>query len=499
MKSVEPATPVREVPAELGHHAGTRMQQWVFLATTFVSSFLLFQVQPLIGKIILPWFGGTASVWTICLLFFQIVLFAGYAYAHFSTTRLGAKAHMVLHSGLMLLAITLLPIIPDDAWKPAGSQSPELNVLKVLAVSVGLPFLVLSTTAPLVQRWWSLVHDASPYRLYALSNVGSLLALLSYSFVIEPLMGTTRQAQVWSGMFVALVVMLLGCQFVVWQRERVGHQSLSNQPPMESLARRQGNKTPTAERPTVRRKLSWLLLAALGTIVLMAATNVLCQDVSSVPFLWIGPLTMYLLSFIFCFGQASWYRRSWFLPLMLISSYGCAVSFDGGISMSLYSIIALNLASLFAVCMVCHGELERLKPAAGHLTSFYLYLSAGGMLGGMFVGVLAPVVFQEFYELPIAMITSWLIALGLIIFGPSSPIYLSKKAPGGLRTADCHLVGSLNRSPPWSLDDQSQLLRRTENRGQTAAVTLQHAPGSRSGSRKWSELPSNIGCVAKDF
>jgi hypothetical protein len=419
-------TTTRTLPTKVQVRSRTSAHstQLVFLTTTFVSAFLLFQVQPLIGKIILPWFGGTAAVWTVCLMFFQAVLFAGYTYAHLSTTRLGGKSQFALHSLLILAAVAMLPIIPSDFWKPTDSRTPTADVLKVLSVSVGLPFLLLSTTAPLVQHWWSMVHEASPYRLYALSNIGSLLALLSYSFVVEPLLGTVAQAYTWSGLFTGLGVLLLVCQFAVWtaRRDEPGWNWRWSWLPGMSAGETRDDDKVAAERPAMRQYLSWLMFAAMGTTALMAVTNILCQDVSSVPFLWIGPLTVYLLSFILCFGQSSWYRRSWCIPLMLISSFGCARTYDGFHAMSLYAMILVNLIALFFACVFFHGELERMKPSARYLTSFYLFLSAGGMLGGLFVGVIAPLLFLEYYEFPIVVIGSWLVAMVLLIRDKASPL-----------------------------------------------------------------------------
>ena len=415
---------------------GLASPRLLLMAATFLGSFLLFQVQPLIGKLILPWLGGTAAVWTVCLLFFQATLFAGYAYAHWTTAALGVRRQLVVHGLLVLAAVASLPIVPDPAWRATVADAPTATVLQILAASVGLPFLLLSTTAPLVQRWWSLVETASPYRLYALSNVGSLLALLTYSFAFERTMGTHRQAYVWSALFVLLALLLLACMVRVWRQaglqpeEQAGSASgatASSSGALETGATGGGIFTEEGGRPTWRRRVFWLFLSGLGTTSLMAVSNFLCQDVSSVPFLWIAPLTLYLLTFILCFGQARWYRRRWFVPLMIAGTYACAIAHSNATVMPLRPLLLTTLPGLFLVCMGCHGELERSKPSSNYLTEFYLYISAGGMLGGLFVGIVAPLLFFEYYELPMAMIAALLLALAICFLVPTSPLHRGKR------------------------------------------------------------------------
>ncbi len=412
------SAPLAEIPSRL-----PAWQQGVFLGSTFLGSFLLFQVQPLIGKLILPWFGGTAAVWTICLLFFQAALFAGYAYAHLSSRWLTVPRQVMVHALLLVATLMVLPIVPDAAQKPQASVEPAMDVLRILATTVGLPFFLLSTTAPLVQRWWTLVESASPYRLYALSNVGSLLALLTYSFVVERVMGTTLQAYVWSFLYLGLFLLLATCMGLVWRNN--GSASAEEMPEQRAIA--SGPSRIDVKAPSWLDRTAWLGLAALGTTVLMSVSNFLCQDVSSVPFLWVAPLTLYLLTFILCFGQSSWYSRKWFLPLMLLGTSGVATAYMISTSIRLVPLLAITLFGLFVVCMVCHGELERRKPDPQHLTEFYLFLSAGGMVGGLFVGIVAPLTFNEYYELPLAMIGVTLFGLWLIFRTPASPLYRGKR------------------------------------------------------------------------
>ncbi|HWA99284.1 MAG TPA: hypothetical protein VG713_12360, partial [Pirellulales bacterium] len=294
-----PAT--RLVPAAAGLFAGA----------VFVSAFLLFEVQPLISKFILPWFGGTPGVWTTCMLFFQVLLFAGYAYAHLSERFLTATAQARVHLALLVAALALLPITPDASWKPAGDADPTGRILALLAASVGFPYFVLSSTGPLLQAWFvRRFPNRSPYRLYSLSNVGSLTALVSYPFVVEPALSAPEQASAWSGAFVAFALLCGGCAACVW-RMRLTVASFSE-------SRESGSERSAPGALWVRRAL-WLGLPACASLTLLATTNYVCQDVAVIPFLWIAPLSLYLLSFIVAFDHSRWYlRRPFGLATMLL-------------------------------------------------------------------------------------------------------------------------------------------------------------------------------------
>ena len=375
----------------------------LYALTTFLSAFLLFLVQPLIGKYILPWFGGGPGVWTTCLLFFQTLLLGGYAYAHFTSTRLKPRAQALTHIALLALSLVWLPIIPGAGWKPAAGDEPTLRIFLLLTATLGLPYLLLSATGPLLQRWFSLTHpDKSPYRLYALSNVASLLALVGYPFAIEPLFSRTAQAWSWSvrlGCFAAL------CGACAWRFRRT-------QPP--GLAPAAAEAGPDADQPTRGQKFLWVALPALASVLLVATTSKLCVDVAVIPFLWILPLALYLLSFIICFDHARWYSRGVFAALLVVA--GVLVWYylsDGRHDRMARQVCGYSVA-LFAACMICHGEAYRLRPAARHLTNFYLHLSLGGALGGLCVAVLAPLVFNDHYELQIAY---WAVALLLAVIG----------------------------------------------------------------------------------
>ena len=266
----------------------------VFAAAVFVSAFLLFQVQPLISKAILPWFGGTPAVWTTCMLFFQVTLFGGYAYAHLISSRVPVRAQGLLHIALIAVALVLLNILPSADWKPTGRESPTWRIVQLLLATVGLPYFILSTTGPLLQRWFSLVHPGrSPYGLYALSNAGSLLALLTYPFVFEPALAMSAQ-----GRF---------CRSACLRRTRA--LSAVRLLKLTGMSGDAHAEAATAPPPTAGRYALWFTLALTASAMLLAITNQVCQDVAVIPFLWVVPLSLYLLSFILCFDSDRWYSR----------------------------------------------------------------------------------------------------------------------------------------------------------------------------------------------
>jgi tetratricopeptide (TPR) repeat protein len=383
----------------------------VYAVTIFTGAFLLFQVQPLIGKYILPWFGGGPGVWTTCMLFFQVLLLGGYAYAHFSSRWLTLRRQAILHLALLAGALALLPITPNDAWKPQGVGNPTLQILTLLAVSIGLPYFVLSATGPLVQQWFSRGKPGvSPYRLYALSNVGSLLALVSYPFFFETHYTRHTQAGLWAWGLAVYAVACGFCAVRVWKTERNPKPKVREPeetrnpnsecaaPSVPASAGQQHSATPLASaadpQPTALDRVLWLLLPACASVLLLATTNKICQDVAVIPFLWVLPLALYLLSFIICFDSPRWYRR---LPFGL--ALGAAL---GGVCWVLFQqnqAIGGFVAALFVCCMVCHGELYRLKPDPRHLTGYYLMIAAGGALGGLLVAVMAPLMFTDYFEL----------------------------------------------------------------------------------------------------
>jgi SAM-dependent methyltransferase len=401
-----PASPLTNSP---------RVPALLFAATILLSAFLLFQVQPLIAKLILPWFGGSAAVWTSCMLFFQLALLGGYAYAHWLNGQTGRRQTFV-HLTLLVLSFLSLPILPSVLWKPQGGEDPLLRIIGLLAATVGLPYFLLASTSPLLQSWYSRANGgAMPYRFFALSNAGSMLGLLTYPVLIEPYLTSGEQAWMWSGSYVAFVAV---CALVAWRAA-----SASAPEPVRAIASE--NATSETPAPQWRDFLVWMGLAACASALLLAVTNHLTQNVAAIPFLWVLPLSLYLLSFILCFDSDRWYNRWLFTRLAAVAVPGIAIAisnedvrervekvgnhlpaFKDAIS-SVSNISDLKLAlgffsvTLFVLFMVCHGELARRRPAPRHLTSFYLMVSVGGAIGGLLVGFAAPYFLNGLYDLPI--------------------------------------------------------------------------------------------------
>jgi hypothetical protein len=266
----------------------------------FASAFLLFQVEPLITKLILPWFGGVAAVWTVGLVFFQVALLAGYFYAHVLSTRFAPRKQAWIHAGVVGLSLLALPILPKASWKPTGPHAPAWHILVLLSVTVGLPYFVLSSTSPLLQVWYARARPGLlPYRFYALSNAGSMLALLSYPVLVEPFVAETHQAIGWS---IAFGLVAACCAVLTVRMARQGDGS--------ETAVRSGSLQDGS--PSSATKILWVAFAACGSALLLGVTNHISQNIASVPFLWIIPLSLYLLSFILCFDTAAWYRRDLF-------------------------------------------------------------------------------------------------------------------------------------------------------------------------------------------
>ena len=366
-----------------------------FATTVFFSAFLLFQIQPLIAKLILPWFGGSSSVWSTCMVFFQLELLLGYAYVHWLHVMLPMRRQVQVHAGLLLLSLLTLPVAANPAWKEAAQSQPVLSVLAVLATAVGAPYLLLSTTGPLMQAWYarSFLADsgsAHPYRLYALSNLASMLALLSYPVLVEPFLSVRPQSILWSAGYGLFVLSCLATGRLAWRR-------------MAPSAEVAGPEHSAAAGPAPRWSdcLIWVGLSATASILLLAMTQHMTQDVAPVPFLWVLPLSIYLLSFILCFDAPRYYVRPAFLAALPLAFFMLDRVLDGGMKVPV--LVAMMSVALFIFCMVCHGELVRRKPPMRHLTLFYLMIAIGGALGGVLVGLLAPVLFVAYFELPIGL------------------------------------------------------------------------------------------------
>ena len=389
--------------------------RFLYAVTIFTSAFLLFQVQPMIAKIILPQMGGAASVWLICLLFFQAVLMLGYAYAHLLARTVPKNLQRWIHAGLLagsLISFRFLLPISRSFGSPA---SPEARVLLLLVSTVGFPYFLLSSTSPLLQAWYAAAIDASaPYRFYALSNAGSLLALLSYPLAIEPHLSSSHQAMGWSATYATFAILC-------------GVTAFSYSPPLSKI------RLNSVAGPGWNRRAMWVCLAGCASALLLAITSHISQNVAPVPLLWIIPLTIYLLSFILCFEGRTWYRRLFFLRLLAVGlgamTYALSPDFS---NLPVRVLVPLFCGGLFVCCMVCHGELARLKPDPDHLTTFYLMCSLGGVLGASFVAIVAPHVFAGFYELPIALGFCAVLVLLILFHDPESPFYRARCSLGWL-------------------------------------------------------------------
>jgi SAM-dependent methyltransferase len=358
-------------------------------ATIFLSSFLLFLVQPLIARLILPWFGGTAAVWTTCMLFFQTILLAGYAYAHTASAKLPPRTLAIVHTVLLVVAVMLMPVAPGESWKPTGSEEPISYILLMLVVAVGLPYLLLSATSPLVQVWFARARPGeNPYRLFAVSNFASLLALIGYPIVFEPFLGGAEQVRLWSWLFGAFAVL---CAALAW----IGARPAAVAATQEDLA----------PPPSSGDYVLWISLAAAASMLLLSVTNHITQNVAAIPLLWLAPLTLYLLTFILCFEGKDIYRPKWAWTFVLVWLGGMAwLLYDNDYQFDLAIQLGIYLSGLFVACMFCHGELYQARPGAKHLTAFYLSISAGGAIGGLLVAVVAPLAFKAHYELGVSVV-----------------------------------------------------------------------------------------------
>src|SRR5215471_17579227 len=370
------------------------LRRILFTGTVLLASLLLFLIQPIVGKAMLPRFGGTAGVWTTAMLFFQAALLMGYAYAHWSQ-RLRPRVRAAVHSVLLAASCLTMPLRLAPDWNPASAVDPALSILAILAITLGLPYLLLSSTSPMVQSWWSMWPGrTSPYRLFAVSNLASLAALALYPVALEPLLATRTQLLLWSACFGAFVV-LSAASAIAGGPSKAPEGSGAIAP--------------------LRERFLWAGLAACPSVLWLGMANVLSQSIAPVPLLWILPLAIYLLSFILCFQHDGWYRVPVYRALLPVSWIViCYGLLRQGQDLGIKGILVLLASALFVCCMFCHGELGQRKPQAAHLTSFYLWLAAGGAMGGMFVGLIAPHVFDRFLEVPIAVAGCFLLGMRLL-------------------------------------------------------------------------------------
>jgi hypothetical protein len=377
----------------------------VYIVTILLAAFLLFQVQPIVAKMILPRFGGTSAVWSACMLFFQAGLLLGYLYAHWLHERLSARKQAVVHAALLAASLVALPLAPGASW--AGGAHPPLDILRLLAAAAGLPYFMLATTSPLLQSWYARARaGGAPYRLFALSNLASLAALLSYPVLIEPHLATGAQGRAWSIGYACFAAFAAAAAVMNALR-----------PGGEKAPDRDAAYAPGA-RPGWKLRVLWMALPACASVLLLAITNYLTQDVAAIPFLWIVPLAVYLASFIVCFEAPRLYARAVFYPLLGAALVAMAhMLWTDREGIRVIASVAIAASSLFVFSMVCHGELARLKPHPRYLTAYYLTLSAGGAAGGMFVGLIAPAVFNGYHELPLglamcAALAAWILYAG---------------------------------------------------------------------------------------
>jgi len=378
----------------------------LFAGTIFLSAFLLFLVQPMTAKQILPWFGGSAAVWTTCLVFFQSALLAGYAYSDLVVRRLGTRGQAVVHVALLALSLLTLPIIPGAHWKPAGTESPSWLILGLLTATIGLPYLLLSTTSPMLQAWFARLRPGvNPYRLFALSNLASMLALVGYPFLLEPWVSTGAQALGWSAAYGIFAVLATTAAITALRAPVRASAILAAEAPVRSADMQD------EAHPTVARQVLWCSLAAMGSVLLLAVSNHITQNVAAVPLLWIAPLALYLLTFILAFDRSGWYQRQ--TVMSMLAAMLCVMAWtlaDSRLTHELELQIGVFLVGLFLACLFCHGELVRVKPHARWLTRFYLMVALGGAAGSVLVGIVAPLATPAYFELGVALVAcAWLL------------------------------------------------------------------------------------------
>ena len=361
----------------------------------FLGAFLLFQIQPMLGKAILPWFGGGSVVWTTCMLFFQLLLLGGYLYAHLLTDKASPKLQAAVCLGLALLSLVFLPIGVSTSWRPIGAEDPTWNILALLGASAGLPYLLVASASPLLQRWFTLERNAgSPYRLYAVSNLGSLAGLLTYPFLLEPLVGLRVQNVLWSAGYLLFLGVAGWCAWEVLRDPRGAAAPIA---------------TRVAGAPPAATRVLWLTLSAWGSVMLLATTSRITQDVAPIPFLWVLPLSLYLISFVISFDSERWYDRRFWIPALYLSSLASGTLLLKGSYIDLVIQVAVYTMTMFVGCMVCHGELARLKPDPSRLTTFYLTLAAGGASGGVLVTLIAPLVFRDYWEFDVGILGTFVL------------------------------------------------------------------------------------------
>jgi len=415
----------------------------LFASAIFLSAALLFLIQLVMGKMILPWYGGSPAVWTTCMLFFQLALLGGYAYAHGVDSRLTLRRQVSLHTGLLVLSAALLVFlatawrtgwIPLGALRPDPARNPVPQILLFLLAATGLPFFLLSSTSPLLQRWYSLLAlDGQPYRLYAVSNAGSLLGLLSYPVLIEPMFDLPMQVMLWTGFYITAAILGLFCAMrleksasLIEQRAagRLGAASPSTSEANDPTSGGRSCAEPRHGTPSRGGPMVCLLLAACTSGMFLAVTNQLCQEIAVVPFLWVLPLAIYLLSFIICFDRPAWYVRGWSVPVCAVATIVVLTTTFRGLRLGLPVHVLANSVFLLVFCSTLHGELVALRPPPRYLTRYYLAIASGGALGGIFVGLIAPAWFSGYWEFHVLILAGWMV-LALVFWRDKASFFFS--------------------------------------------------------------------------
>ena len=377
---------------------------FLFAGTLFISATLMFVLQPMFGKILLPFLGGSPAVWNACMVFYQTILFLGYLYAHYLSSKFNPHRQILIHAVVIAISIIALPLALPENTVPPTESNPTLWLIWTLFIAVGLPFFVVSTTSPLLQKWFAGVgHHTSedPYYLYVASNAGSMIALLSYPFLLEPNIGLLEQKSFWSFGYGLLCLLIFACAIILWrsQQTNITDNSSAIEDP---------------EELSLTTKLHWLALAFVPSSLLLGLTNFISTDIASVPLLWIIPLTLYLLTFILVFSK--WADK--IHPIMLslqpiVLLPFIAYSFVDPAALPYWLNLVLHLIAFFLAVMVCHGELAKSRPHTKYLTTFYLIMSFAGMLGGMFNTFVAPFIFNAVYEYPIMIVAALLLRPGI--------------------------------------------------------------------------------------
>jgi hypothetical protein len=376
----------------------------LFGTVVFLGAFLLFSVEPLIGKRILPWFGGSAAVWSTCLVFYQVALFAGYLYARVLTNYARPRIQAAVHIAILLASIALLPIGPGEHWRGTASGHPARTILVMLTVSIGLPFIALSSTSPLIQHWIARGGFATPYRLFAVSNIASLMSLVAYPAIVEPSLHTSTQRVIWSFVYVMFAGL---CGWAAW----TARTSVEQSPERKEFV-----------WISPFRKALWFGLATCGSMLLLSVTNHINENVAAVPLLWVLPLAVYLFTFILSFGSRVYSRAVWLRLLAVALGVMAYAIYNVNAVEAIQVSLPILLAGLFICCMFCHGELSRLRPDPSALTSFYLMISLGGAVGAVVIGLVAPAIFSGVYELPISLSFTAILAVALVWSSGNWPI-----------------------------------------------------------------------------